>query len=255
MTCLHPRCSAARSPDNTKMMQLSATPHQQLSTCRKRVWSHSTARDSTTSYPLKIRKNFSLCLHPTSINCPRLSQFSLQHVTRLRKSANSSEKILTIYSNQHPAERVSALPLSGSSADSTVWDPEGDTSRPEQLTSSPASTPTGWLTGGLTEWLGGRLDDWETDLHSAGGSRNWKSHSPHRPADSLPGCRDGWMTSLTAALARNLLPEHQPEQKTERLTDWRTVKYNKQTDWLTWMLSQWMADEITKWRTWQPTKS
>lgn len=105
----------------------------------------------------------SMCLHSTSINCPHLSKFSLQHVTHLRKSANSFEKILTIYSNQHPAERVSALPLSGSSADSTAWDPEGDTSRPEQLTSSPASTPTSWLTEGLTEWLGRRLNDWETD--------------------------------------------------------------------------------------------
>ena len=103
----------------------------------------------------------------------------------VRKSANSSEMILTIYSNQHPAERVSALPFSGSSADSTAWDPEGDTSRPEQLTSSPASTPTGWLTGGLTEWLGGRLDDWETDYHSAGGSRTEKA-TPH--TDQLTRC-------------------------------------------------------------------
>lgn len=106
------------------------------------------------------------------------------------KSANSSETFLTNKPNTRPVECPSSLPLSGSSADSTVWDPEGDTSRSEQLTSSPASMPT----NRLTDWLRGRLDDW---LPFTGGSRT-ESHSPNQPADSLPGWRDGWMTSLMA---------------------------------------------------------
>ena len=55
---------------------------------------------------------------------------------------------------------------------------------PEQLTSSPASTPTVWLSDWVREWEAGSLDDWMTDHHSAEGSRA-ESHSSHQPADWL----------------------------------------------------------------------
>ncbi len=115
---------------------------------------------------------------------------------------------------------LSFLPLSRSSADSTVWDPEGDTSRPEQLTSSPASTSTDWLT---RDWVGG----WITGcLNTIQPEARTESHSPHRPADCawLRGRMDDEFNSSAqlTVLVLHLLTEFGSKwlnKKTDQPTD------------------------------------
>lgn len=139
--------SATQSSDNEEdATECSSTPS--FTDLYKRVWSHSTV--STIQFPSKY----------TAFVSTFVNQYLPGQPAACHQSASSSKTFLINEPTTRPAKCPSSLPLSGSSADSTVWDPEGDTSRPEQLTSSPASTPTNRLTNWLTDWLRGRLDDW-----------------------------------------------------------------------------------------------
>lgn len=128
------RRSATSTPDNTRMMQMIA---RQLQAYTKGCDRFPQPQMRRSHFPVKT---------PCCV-CGVFFFLSLLYF--------SSE------TNTHPVEGPSSLPPSGSSADSTVWDPEGDTCRPEQLTSSPASTPadrpTDWLSDGLSGRLDGRL--------------------------------------------------------------------------------------------------
>lgn len=182
--------SATQSSDNEEdATECSSTPS--FTDLYKRVWSHSTV--STIQFPSKY----------TAFVSTFANQYLPGQPAACHQSAGSSKAFLINEPTTRPAKCPSSLPLSGSSADSTVWDPEGDTSRPEQLTSSPASTPTNRLTNWLTDWGGG----WMTDYHSAGGRRIKAPPLTDQLTRCLAGGMDGWLVywlCLAACLGASL---------------------------------------------------